>query len=292
VSYPAINASQIMDLLGLVSPLDEQWAIATFLDRETARIDALIATKRRFIALLQEKRAALISRAVTRGLDPDVMLKDSGITWLGSIPEAWALTRIGMLCGVGNGSTPSREEPLYWDDGIHPWLNSSTVNRGVVDYADQFVTGLAIKECHLPPVRPFSILVALTGEGKTRGRAALLTFEATINQHLAYVTPRDERINPRFLRWWLHAHRGALRMLSDGEGGTKGAITCELLKSFPVPLLPHEEQREIARVLDAHDAKVSETARAVDSAIVVLAELRASVIASAVAGKLDTRAAA
>ena len=78
-------------------PADEQHAIAAFLDRETARIDALVAAKRRLIALLQEKRAALIARAVTRGLDPDVPTKDSGVAWLGRVPAHWDVVRSAVV---------------------------------------------------------------------------------------------------------------------------------------------------------------------------------------------------
>ena len=108
----------------------EQRAIADFLDRETAKIDALVEKKKRLIELLQEKRTALITRAVTRGLDPNVPMKDSGVEWLGEIPAHWEVKKLGYLTNIGNGSTPNRNRPRYWLDGSHPWLTSTKINEG------------------------------------------------------------------------------------------------------------------------------------------------------------------
>lgn len=132
----------------------EQIQIARFLDHETARIDALIAEQQRLIELLKEKRQAVISHAVTKGLDPAGPMKDSGVEWLGQVPAHWEMTRIGWQCFVGNGCTPSRENPAYWKNGDYPWLNSSKVNLERVLEADQFVTQQALKECALPIVKP------------------------------------------------------------------------------------------------------------------------------------------
>jgi len=99
-------------------PIEEQQAIASFLDRETARIDALIQKKERMIELLKEKRIALITQAVTKGLDANVPMRDSGIEWLGEVPEHWRITSIKHIAKVVNGSTPSSSEPDFWDGDI------------------------------------------------------------------------------------------------------------------------------------------------------------------------------
>jgi len=114
---------------------------------------------------------------------------DSGEDWLGSLPTHWQAPQMGMHARVGNGSTPLRDNTDYWADGTIPWLNSSNVQYEQIFQADQFVTEQARTECHLPLVVPNSVLVALTGEGKTRGKAALLRFPAAVSQHLAYITP-------------------------------------------------------------------------------------------------------
>lgn len=207
-------------------PPDEQAAIVRFLDHANSKIERAIRAKKKLIALLNEQKQAIIHRAVTCGLDPNVKLKPSGIAWLGDVPEHWQVWRINRLARVGNGSTPSRAKPIFWSGGTYPWLNSSQVHRGFIDSADQFVTETALRECHLPRVPAGSLLVAITGQGKTRGTAAILGFEATINQHIAYITPRMAIVSPEFLHLAFIAAYPTLRAISDDSGSTKGALTC------------------------------------------------------------------
>lgn len=273
----------------LLPPLPEQRAIADFLDRETGRIGALIGKKRRLIELLEEKRSALISHAVTKGLDPDAPMKDSGIEWLGQIPAHWEVRKLSFLSRIGNGSTPSRENPLYWDDGDYPWLNSSVVNYRPVRAAEEFVTPLALRECHLPAVPPRSILVGITGQGKTRGMSTLLTYEATVNQHVAYITPHGRSATADFLCWELTAAYSILRDISDGAGSTKGALTCEQLGQFRLAIPPLSEQESIAGYLGQKlarlDVLVSKNREAIDK----LQEYRTALVSAAVTGKVDVR---
>ena len=113
VSYPAINASSLAGFPIPYPAVDEQRAIADFLDRETAKIDALVARKERLIELLQEKRTALITRAVTRGLDPNVPMKDSGVDWLGEIPVHWDVERLKYLATLNDESLPESTDPSF-----------------------------------------------------------------------------------------------------------------------------------------------------------------------------------
>src|SRR6266550_5327705 len=120
---PRVSSEQIGNLPVSLPPPAEQRAIAAFLDRETARINALIAKKERLIELLQEKRAALISHAVTKGLDPTVPMKDSGVEWLGEIPAHWEVKRLKFVAKQETGHTPSRQHPEYWEDCTIPWIS-------------------------------------------------------------------------------------------------------------------------------------------------------------------------
>ena len=269
-----------------------QRTIADYLDRETARLDALVAAKERVLGLLAEKRRALITRAVTRGLDPRARLRDSGIPWLGEIPAHWAIWKLGHLALVGNGSTPNRDNPEYWSEGEIPWLNSSVVNQEEVTAADQFVTVTALRECHLPLVRTGSVLVGITGQGKTRGKAVVLSFEAAVNQHIAYITPRADLLNAWFLRWALFAAYEFLRSISDDAGGTKGALTCEEVASLHVPLPPMTQQRAIVEHIAATVANLAAFRFATERTIELLKERRAALISAAVTGQIDVGATA
>ncbi len=273
-------------------PLDEQIAIGRFLDWANARLERTIRAKRRVIALLTEQKQAIIHRAVTRGLDPTVLLKPSGIAWLGDIPAHWELWRISRFAKVGNGSTPSRANPRYWNSGTYPWLNSSQVNRGFIDCADQFVTSTALRECHLPRVQAGSLLVAITGQGKTRGMSAVLGVEATINQHIAYISPRVPVTKSEYLHLYFSAAYLQLRAASEDSGSTKGAITCEDLKRFKIAVPPLAEQLEIQMFVDSETQALNTAIFRLDREIDLLREYRTRLVADVVTGKLDVRQAA
>lgn len=273
-------------------PTLEQSAIVRFLDHADRRIQRYIRTKKKLIALLNEQKQAIIHRTVTRGLDPNVRLKPSGVEWLGDVPEHWEVWKIGHLARVGNGSTPSRSNPGYWNGGSYPWLNSASVNRARISHADQFVTELALRECHLPRVQPGSVLLAITGQGRTRGTAAMLNIEATINQHLAYVTPRSNLVSSEYLLLTFIGAYRELRSMSDDSGSTKGALTCGDIAHFKVAIPPVDEQTRIiaAAHLETQNADVvlARTEREID----LLREYRTRLIADVVTGKLDVREAA
>jgi type I restriction enzyme S subunit len=270
----------------------EQVAIVRFLDHADRRIRRYIRAKQKLIKLLEEQKQAIIHRAVTRGLDPNVRLKPSGVEWLGDVPEHWEVWKIGHFSRVGNGSTPSRGNSAYWINGHYPWLNSSYVNRAAISQADQFVTDVALRECHLPIVPPGSVLVAITGQGKTRGKAAILKIEATINQHIAYITPRAQVVSADFLRLVLHGAYSELRSISDDAGSTKGALTCADLKAFKVALPPLDEQKKLLASVEVETRSCSGAIAKAETEIDLLREYRTRLIANVVTGKLDVRTAA
>jgi len=277
----------------------EQNRIVDFLDRETAKLDTLVEKKRALIEKLKEKRAALISRTVTRGLPPDAAraaglnshpkLKPSGIEWLGEVPEHWRVKAVKHVATIGNGSTPHRDNAEYWDDGSYPWLNSSVVNQVRVTEADQFVTDIALAQCHLPRIIPPAVLVGITGEGKTRGMATTLCIEATINQHLAYIKPRDTLADVGYLHRVFERAYQYLRNESDGGGSTKGAITCEQIANLKLPLPGIDEQYAITDYLDRETTKIDRMGKKVEIAIERLREYRSALITAAVTGKIDVR---
>ena len=283
------NFSEMKNILLAVPTVDEQRIIAAFLDRETAKIDALIAEQEKLLTLLAEKRQATISHAVTKGLNPNAPMKESGIPWLGEVPAHWVVSPLRYVSRIGNGSTPNRDNPDYWTMDGFPWLNSSVVNQDEVTEAERFVTDLALTECHLPVIEPPAILVGITGQGKTRGMAAPLKFKATINQHLAFIKPRQGRLIATYLLRTLEMSYEHLRTESDGAGSTKGAITCDLLSQFSIPLPPLDEQVAIAEHLDVAAAKFDKLADDARRAIELLQERRSALISAAVTCKIDVR---
>ncbi len=268
---------------------DEQRAIASFLDHETAKIDALIEKQRRLIELLKEKRQAVISHAVTKGLNPKAPMKDSGVEWADAVPAHWRISKLSYHASISNGATPSRENMLFWENGTIGWLNSSKVNDEVIEEADQFITKLALSKTSVKPVTKGDLVMAITGEGQTRGRVAICNVEATINQHLASISIYDKLLNHGFLYLWLEGNYERIRYESEGAGSTKGAITCSDIGAFPVILPSLEEQDQIVRYVTERKHKFDELICKAFSAIELMQERRTALISAAVTGKIDVR---
>lgn len=216
-------------------------------------------------------------------------MRQSAVPWLGDLPAHWSVKRIKFVAHIGNGSTPARDDSAYWADGSFPWLNSSVVNQRVVTEAEQFVTPLALAECHLPKIVPPAVLIGITGQGKTRGLATTLAFEATINQHIAFVKPDETQVHVGYLRRVFDAAYSYLRSESDGGGSTKGAITCEQIAEMAVPVPPLVEQRAIASHIDERLARIDAMSASAKDAIDKLTEYRSALITAAVTGQIDVR---
>ena len=268
-------------------PLEVQCEISEYLDEETSRLDSLAQEMQRLLKLLDERRHALITSTVLGGPNPDVTLRDSGIAWIGYIPTHWDIWKLGHAAAIGNGSTPNRGRSDYWSEAGTPWLNSSVVHKEQATQADQFVTDIALRECHLPMVDAGSVLVAITGQGQTRGKATVLAINATINQHLAYIKVDAERLDPRYLRWTMFAAYEYLRSISDDTGGTKGALTCENVANLRVPVPPMDEQQQIVSAVTAQCDALNQLLQEAHHAISLLSERRSSLISAAVTGQIE-----
>jgi type I restriction enzyme S subunit len=248
-TFHAINKSQLASVE--VNPhdfsRDEQRRIAVVL----GMVQRAIEEQERLIALTTELKKALLHQLFTEGLRGEPQQQ----TDIGPIPQSWEVMTLGSLAKVGNGSTPKRDNEDYWQGGTIPWLNSAKIHERFITEADQFVTDLAVKECHLPRVNPGSLLVAITGQGKTLGNTALVYFQTCINQHLAYAQFATSRVVPEFVLWFMQTRYDHLRSISQGGGSTKGALTCGYLKTYPVPVPAVDEQHAIADVFAALDRK-------------------------------------
>lgn len=266
--------------------LPEQHAIATFLNRQTKRIDTLIDKKQRLLELLAEQRTALISRAVTRGLDATVKLKPSGVEWLGDVPEHWGSISLKWVSVRYSGGTPDKSIQEYWEDGTIPWLNSGAVNDNYITEASEYITKEAFQNSSAKWIPKDALVMALAGQGKTKGMVSQLGFRTTCNQSMAAIVV-DKRLNPRMLYWWLTKNYINIRNLAGGEA--RDGLNLDLIGSIPVPLPPLPEQQAIADFLDRETAKIDTLSAKVSTVIERLKEYRMALISSAVTGKIDVR---
>jgi type I restriction enzyme S subunit len=269
--------------------LVEQRAIAAFLDRETARIDALVAKKERLIALLLEQRAALITRAVTKGLDPTVPMKDSGVEWLGEIPADWEVKRLWHL-------TPSNRRIMYGivlpgpnvDDGV-PIVKGGDVSPERLRLERLNRTTREIESGYARSrLRGGDLVYAIRG---SIGEVAMVPDElegANLTQDAARVAYTSATHGP----WLLHALKSSA-VFAQLEAGALGAtirgINIRDLKRAAMAVPSHAEQRAIAAFLDRETSRIDALVTKVRDAIDRLKELRTALISAAVTGKIDVR---
>jgi len=278
-------------------PVEDQHAIADFLDRETTKIDALIAKKRTLIERLQEQRTALISRTVTRGLppaaaraaglDPNPKLKPSGIDWLGDVPKHWDVKPIKYVARVESGHTPSRSRDELWVNCTIPWvsLNDSAYLRrndyiGETHYNISEL-GLANSSARLLPPR-----VVVFSRDATVGLCAITTRPMAVSQHfVAYIC--GPSVIPEFLLMTLKAMQQHLDGLS--LGATIRTVGMDDVRGLACPLPPPTEQEKIVRFVNDDTAELSAAASTIEQAAQRLQEYRTALITAAVTGKVDVR---
>jgi type I restriction enzyme S subunit len=247
VQHPRTSWSGLREFQFHLPPISEQRTIAAVL----GLVQQALEQQERLIALTTDLKKTLLNQLFTKGLRGEPQKQ----TEIGPVPQSWEMVRLGTIAKIGNGSTPKRDNDQYWHGGTIPWLNSTKIHERFITEADQFVTDFAVKECHLPHVKPGSLLIAITGQGKTLGNSALVSFETCINQHLAYAEFTTSRVIPEFVLWFMQTRYDHLRSISQAGGSTKGALTCGYLKTYPIPIPTLDEQRNITDVFAALDRK-------------------------------------
>jgi type I restriction enzyme S subunit len=269
-------------------PVLEQTQIARFLDHETAKIDALIREQERLIELLQEKRQAVISHAVTKGLDPDVPMKDSGVEWLGAVPEHWEIRKLSTITDkITNGYVgPTRG--LFVDDGVR-YLQSLHIKNNEIRFNQPYFVQPEWSEQHSKSIlREGDVLVVQTGD---IGQSAVVTKEFSgSNCHaLIVVSPVRKVLNGTYLSWVLNSPYGKHTLLSIQTGALHPHLNCGYVKDVWIPLPPVDEQRRIIEYLQAELASFQSLANEASAVAKILEERRSALISAAVTGKIDVR---
>lgn len=267
-------------------PVEEQRAIASYLDHETAEIDAFIADQQELIGLLNERRAATITQAVTKGLDPDVAMKGSGVEWLGDVPAGWAVSRIKHVGTTHIGLTYSPSDIVgAQQDGVLV-LRSGNVQDGRLHYADSVYVNT-----NIPPsirTREGDILIcARNGSRALIGKNAVITQEAAGQTFGAFMTVLRSPAN-RFISWVLNSSIFQAQM-GLFVTATINQLTNSTLNNFELPFPPVKEQHAIADYLDRETAEIDATIADAKEAIELSKERRAALISAAVTGKIDVR---
>lgn len=293
-TYPHIKQTtgiQNLDLGSLLNTrvklpsIQTQKRIAAYLDEKTAQIDGLIDKKRELLDRLAEKRQAIITAAVTKGLDPTVPMKDSGIDWLGQIPAHWEVKRVKHIAKLESGHTPDKKVPEYWESGDIPWVSlNDTGTLRAVDYIQEtkFKTtaaGIKNSSARLLPAGA----VVFTRDA-TIGESAITTRAMAVSQHIiAWIC--SPLIIPEFLLFLIYGMTSELLRLTNGA--TIGTIGLGDVKELCVCVPGVEEQKLIVEAVFQHKQQITSSLEAVTASIDRLQEYRSALITASVTGQIE-----
>lgn len=284
VSYPAINASELVNIQVPLPPLETQQRIARFLDEKTARIDGLIEKKRALLDRLAEKRQALITRAVTKGLNPAAPMRPSGIDWLGDIPAHWEVKRLKYVSPkvtVGIVVTPAA---YYADDGVLA-IRGLNIRPMAFDFSETRNISEEGHRLHLKSELYEGDLVAVrTGDP---GTTSLITedLEGTNCVDLVIIR-KPSGASSRFVGWFLNSDAAKVQYAMGSEGALQLHFNVETSKEVVISLPPPEEQSAIAEYIDQGLEYEKDRAAKVERSVELLQEYRAALVTSAVTGKI------
>ena len=270
-------------------PADEQTAIVRFLDHADRRIRRAIAAKQKLIRLLEEQKRAIIHHAVTRGLDPDVRLKPSGIEWLGDVPEHWEVNQVRSIAQVVRGSSPRPAgSPLYFHGDAMPWITVGEVTRARGKYVTETSTCLTAAGAeHSRLIEPGTFL--LTNSGATLGIPKISGIQGCINDGVAALLKVRSRVRKEFLLYYFTTQTVHLKAWVDL--GAQPNLNTQIIGGWPVPIPTIEEQVEIVSHIERGTESLAELAEKARSEILAFREYRTRLIADVVTGKFDVRGA-
>ena len=278
VSYPAINGLEVGELQVPVPDLAVQRAIADFLDAETGHIDSLIGRKREVLDLIAQRRTSLVTALVARGRGATPR---ADLPWLTAVPSSWPSVPLGLLADVFNGSTPQRDEG---DGGDIPWTTSGEIDQGVITVPTAYISEEARRAHGLRIAPAGSIVVGLVGQGRTRGLRARLGISTTLNQNLAAICPRDDRLDSSYVGLLLGLAYDDLR--NGGRGGNQAALNCEMIKAYRIPVAPRDEQARLVEEFTVEVTRDGAMAALLTKSIEDLLERRQALITAAVNGQV------
>ncbi len=274
----------------VLPPVEEQKFIATFLDRETAKIDALVAEQQRLIELLKEKRQAVISHAVTKGLDPDVPMKDSGVECLGELPEHWEIKRLGFICQkIGSGKTPLGGSATYIDNGILFIRSQNVYDEGLRIDDVVYISEQTDSEMSSSRVSPGDILLNITGA--SLGRTCLVPDDfvpANVNQHVCIIRLVENKLRS-YIAMVMKSNFIKMQIDASQNGAAREGLNFEQISKLSFGFPPVDEQAQIVAFLDSETAKLDTLTVEAQRAITLLQERRTALISAAVTGKIDVR---
>lgn len=279
-TFREISADAFANIKLPLPPLSEQQAIATYLDKKCAEIDKAIATQQRRIELLQELRQNIITHAVTRGINPDAPLKDSGVEWIGMVPEHWEVMMLKRCATIKTGCTPPTKEEKYYEADDIDWFTPGDIGDDHIEEAEKKISDSAKRDgvCRIFPAKS----VYFVGIGATIGKVSYCNIEASANQQINAIIP-NKRANYKYITYCLKSQKEEVFLTANTV--TLPIINQDRTGSLRIPVPPLKEQQAIVAYVEAEATKLDKLVAKANRQITLLQELKQSIITEVVTGK-------
>lgn len=280
-ALPSMTQTDLNNNAICMPPLKEQAAIANYLDKKCSEIDNVISAQQKRIALLQELKQSVITHAVTKGLDPNVEMKDSGVEWIGEVPKHWDVMKTSLAFqGIGSGTTPSTSKKEFYDEEGKYWLQTGNLNDGVILGTSKKVSDIAIKVCNLKFYPKDSVVIAMYGA--TIGKVGILGIKTATNQACC-VLPANNHMVAKYSFYEFLACKPAL--LVSAIGGGQPNISQDTIRKQKIAVPPVEEQKMIADYLGKKCVSIDSSISKAQHQVDLLQEYKQSLITEVVTGK-------
>lgn len=269
-------------VLSLIPPRQEQDIIVSYLDEKIAKIDAAIAQQQKMIDLLNERKQIIINHAVTKGLNPNAKMKDSGVEWIGEVPEHWGVIKTSYVFNhIGSGTTPKSGSEDYYDNNGFYFLQTGDLNDGYINTTSRKITEKAMRDTGLKVYPQGSLVIAMYGA--TIGKLGILNIETTVNQACC-VLPETRMMDTRFAFYVFFVAKNDL--IQQSKGGGQPNINQETIRNEKIVVPPFEEQKQIADYIDNIRIPIDVAIEGANKQISLLQERKQIIINEVVTGKV------
>ncbi len=283
-----LNTDTVGDIFIPLPQKEETENIVGYLDNKTAQIDNLIANKQKLIELLKEERTAIINQAVTKGINPKVKLKPSGIDWLGDIPEHWEVKKLKYVVSkVGSGITPTGGASVYQNEGI-PLLRSQNIyNDGFKLYDVAYISEDIDEQMSNSRIEEEDVLLNITGASIGRCFYVPKAYgKGNVNQHVCIIRPIQNLLKTKFLHSIIISGYGQTLIDVCQTGANREGLNFQQIRSFDLPIPDIREQRQIVSFIEANTSRIDATISKIEKEIGLLQEYRTALISEVVTGKI------
>lgn len=284
-TIPHFNPSIILDYNYPIPPIYEQQSMASYLDKATAEIDKAIAQQQHMIDLLNERKQIIIQRAVTKGLDEKVEMKDSGVEWIGDIPAHWQVKKLKYIANTNSGSTPRNISGKGSPSSNIKWVRTTDLNNDIVTDTSEYLSKQEMASASCPLLEPNTVLISMYGGSRSFGKIGILGIEATINQALCSISANDD-ILPKYLFYYLQSVN-KIWMKFAASSRKDPNLNQEIIRNIHIAYpQSKDEQDMVVGMLEKSIREVNNGISQYESLISTLQERKQIIISEVVTGKI------